>query len=75
MKTLSNGQGLAGRLLNDPALYDRLNKLTTDLGAIQEGLDFPQTVYGVPRGTPARELMGRQSEWYGAHLEDRILPG
>jgi len=31
---LSNGNGLASRLLNDPTLYDRLNKLTTDLGAI-----------------------------------------
>ena len=36
MKTLSNGQGFAARLLNDPAMYDRLNKLTTDLGAMLE---------------------------------------
>ena len=34
MRTLSGGQGLAGRLLNDPQLYDKLNKLTTDLSAI-----------------------------------------
>jgi carbonic anhydrase/acetyltransferase-like protein (isoleucine patch superfamily) len=45
-----------------------------EIWAIQEGLDFPQTVYGVPRGTPARELMQRQSEWFGAHADDRILP-
>jgi len=36
MKLLSSGNGLAGRLLNDPTLYDKLNKLTTDLGAILE---------------------------------------
>jgi phospholipid/cholesterol/gamma-HCH transport system substrate-binding protein len=34
MHTLSSGQGLAGRLLNDPTLYDRLDKLTSDLAAI-----------------------------------------
>jgi carbonic anhydrase/acetyltransferase-like protein (isoleucine patch superfamily) len=45
-----------------------------EIWAIQEGLDFPGTVYGLPRGTPARELMQRQSEWFGAHAEDRILP-
>jgi phospholipid/cholesterol/gamma-HCH transport system substrate-binding protein len=31
---MSNGNGLAGRLLNDPELYDRVNKLTTDLGTL-----------------------------------------
>ena len=36
MKLLSGGQGIAGRLLNDPALYDRMLKVTTDLGAILE---------------------------------------
>jgi hypothetical protein len=36
MRALSSGQGIAGRLLNDPTLYDRLNKLTTDLNAMLE---------------------------------------
>jgi carbonic anhydrase/acetyltransferase-like protein (isoleucine patch superfamily) len=40
---------------------------------IQRELDFPGTVYGVPRGTPARELMERQTAWYGAHRDDEIL--
>jgi carbonic anhydrase/acetyltransferase-like protein (isoleucine patch superfamily) len=39
--------------------------------AIQRDLDFPGTVYGVPRGTPAAEMMARQSAWYGAHRDDR----
>jgi len=33
--------------------------LNGDLGP-QEPLDFPGTVYGVPRGTPMREIMRRQ---------------
>jgi gamma-carbonic anhydrase len=44
-----------------------------DIWAIQEGLDFPQTVYGVPRGTDATTLMRRQSAWFGAHRDDREL--
>ncbi len=35
------------------------------LWAVQEGLDFPGTMYGVPRGTSMRELMRRQSNAYG----------
>lgn len=31
------------------------------LWGVQEPLDFPGTVYGVPRGTPMREVMRRQS--------------
>ncbi len=31
----------------------------------QEPLDFPGTVYGVPRGTSMREIMRRQSEAFG----------
>lgn len=42
-----------------------------EIWEIQRGLDFPGTVYRVPRGTPARELMARQSAWYGAHADDR----
>lgn len=31
------------------------------LSAVQEPLDFPGTMYGVPRGTSMREIMRRQS--------------
>ena len=41
--------------------------------AIQESLDFPGTVYGVSRETPATERMSRQSAWFAAHLSDRII--
>jgi carbonic anhydrase/acetyltransferase-like protein (isoleucine patch superfamily) len=41
--------------------------------AVQEGLDFPGTVYGVARGTPAAELMARQTDWFAAHRADRVL--
>jgi len=37
-----------------------------ELWQAQEPLDFPGTVYGVPRGTPMREIMRRQSEAFGA---------
>jgi carbonic anhydrase/acetyltransferase-like protein (isoleucine patch superfamily) len=42
------------------------------LWAVQETLDFPGTVYGLPRDATARERMTRQSEWFGAHAEDRV---
>jgi carbonic anhydrase/acetyltransferase-like protein (isoleucine patch superfamily) len=35
--------------------------------------DFFRTVYGVPREAGARERMRRQSEWFGAHREDRVV--
>ena len=41
--------------------------------AVQEGLDFPGTVYGVSRDTPAAERMTRQTEWLAAHRDDRLL--
>jgi gamma-carbonic anhydrase len=41
--------------------------------SIQKPLDFPGTVYGVPRGTPPQELMARQSSWFAAHRDDRRL--
>jgi carbonic anhydrase/acetyltransferase-like protein (isoleucine patch superfamily) len=44
-----------------------------ELWQIQRELDFPGMVYGVPRGTPLREIMARQSAFYGAHLEDRPI--
>lgn len=39
----------------------------------QRDLDFPGTVYGVPRGTSMRTVMARQAEFYGTHREDRSL--
>jgi carbonic anhydrase/acetyltransferase-like protein (isoleucine patch superfamily) len=42
-----------------------------ELWAVQRELDFPGTVYGLPRGTPPQELMRRQSAFFGAHREDR----
>ena len=42
---------------------------------IQRELDFPGTVYGLPRDAPARERMQRQADWFGAHREDRVIPG
>ncbi|MEV6493794.1 gamma carbonic anhydrase family protein [Actinoplanes sp. NPDC051633] len=44
-----------------------------ELWEIQQTLDFPGTVYGVPRGTGMREIMARQAEFYGAHLTDRVV--
>jgi carbonic anhydrase/acetyltransferase-like protein (isoleucine patch superfamily) len=44
-----------------------------EIWAIQEGLDFPGTVYGVERGASARERMERQTAWLGAHADDRVL--
>jgi carbonic anhydrase/acetyltransferase-like protein (isoleucine patch superfamily) len=41
--------------------------------AIQEGLDFPGTVYGVTRDTPATERMSRQANWFASHFSDRLL--
>jgi carbonic anhydrase/acetyltransferase-like protein (isoleucine patch superfamily) len=44
-----------------------------EIWAIQRELDFPGTVYGVPRGTSMADLMRRQSEFYGAHDDDRLV--
>jgi gamma-carbonic anhydrase len=44
-----------------------------ELWAVQEPLDFPGTVYGLPRDASARERMTRQSAWFGAHRDDRIV--
>ncbi|HEX6468705.1 MAG TPA: gamma carbonic anhydrase family protein [Streptosporangiaceae bacterium] len=40
----------------------------------QQELDFPGTVYGVPRGTSMRTIMARQTDFYAAHRQDTILP-
>lgn len=45
-----------------------------DIWAIQRGLDFPGTVYGVSRETTMRKLMRGQSAFYGAHRDDAVLP-
>ncbi len=46
------------------------------VGAIQEGLDFPGTVFGLPRA-PNQELMPqvtrRYAERFGRHRDDRVL--
>jgi carbonic anhydrase/acetyltransferase-like protein (isoleucine patch superfamily) len=44
-----------------------------DVWAIQRGLDFPGTVFGVPRETSMREAMARYSELFGAHRDDRVI--
>jgi len=41
-----------------------------ELWEVQRELDFPGTVYGVPRGTGMRTVMARQVEFYGAHRDD-----
>jgi carbonic anhydrase/acetyltransferase-like protein (isoleucine patch superfamily) len=41
--------------------------------AVQEGLDFPGTVYGLPRSAGARERMERQAAWFAAHRDDRVV--
>jgi carbonic anhydrase/acetyltransferase-like protein (isoleucine patch superfamily) len=44
-----------------------------ELWETQSTLDFPGTVYGVPRGTTMREIMSRQAQFYSAHQDDRTL--
>ena len=44
-----------------------------EIWRIQKALDFPRTVYGLPRSASARERMEGQTEWFGAHRDDRIL--
>jgi carbonic anhydrase/acetyltransferase-like protein (isoleucine patch superfamily) len=44
-----------------------------ELWEVQRTLDFPGTVYGVARGTSMHDIMSRQSTFYGAHLEDRLV--
>lgn len=46
-----------------------------DIWALQRELDFPGTVYGVGREVPMRELMRRQSEFYGTHRDDEVVDG
>lgn len=46
-----------------------------EIWRVQKLLDFPATVYGLPRDAPTRERMERQTEWYGAHRDDQVLDG
>jgi carbonic anhydrase/acetyltransferase-like protein (isoleucine patch superfamily) len=44
-----------------------------EIWRIQKALDFPRTVYGLPREATARERMERQADWFGAHRDDEVL--
>lgn len=44
-----------------------------EIWAIQKELDFGGTVYGVGPEVPMRELMRRQSDYYGAHAGDQVI--
>jgi len=44
-----------------------------EIWAVQEGLDFPGTVYGLSRDASARERMSKQAAWFGSHRDDRVL--
>jgi len=44
-----------------------------EIWAIQRTLDFTGTVYGAKPGDGMREIMRSQSEFYGAHRDDREL--
>ena len=46
-----------------------------EIWAIQRELDFPGTVYGADRDVSMRELMRRQSDYYGAHRDDTPVDG
>ncbi|WP_258058707.1 gamma carbonic anhydrase family protein [Arthrobacter sp. B1805] len=44
-----------------------------EIWAIQRELDFGGTVYGVGRDVSLREIMRRQSEYYGVHAADTVI--
>src|SRR5512133_590611 len=44
-----------------------------EMWQLQVELDFPGAVYGVPRGTPLRTIMAKQTEFFGAHRDDQII--
>jgi gamma-carbonic anhydrase len=46
-----------------------------EIWEIQRRLDFPETVYGLPREARARERMERQAAWFADHSGDRVLDG
>ena len=48
-----------------------------DIWAIQEGLDFPGTVFGLARDTPdlQEQVARRYAELFGRHRDDRVIDG
>jgi carbonic anhydrase/acetyltransferase-like protein (isoleucine patch superfamily) len=44
-----------------------------EIWRIQQALDFPGTVYGLPRDASARERMEKQAAWFGAHRDDEVV--
>ena len=44
-----------------------------EIWRIQKALDFPGTVYGLPREASARERMEKQAVGFAAHRDDRVL--
>ena len=44
-----------------------------EIWAIQKGLDFGGTVYGVSNDVSMRDLMHGQSIYYGAHVDDVVI--
>ena len=44
-----------------------------DIWAIQRGLDFPGTVFGLPREASMSEAMERYSELFATHADDRVI--
>jgi carbonic anhydrase/acetyltransferase-like protein (isoleucine patch superfamily) len=44
-----------------------------EIWAIQRELDFGGTVYGVGKGAGMRDIMTRQSEFFAAHRDDRVI--
>ncbi|MDR6611506.1 gamma carbonic anhydrase family protein [Leifsonia sp. 1010] len=46
-----------------------------EIWAIQRELDFAGTVYGTGPDVSMRELMRRQSEFYGSHADDVVIDG
>ncbi|WP_084103769.1 gamma carbonic anhydrase family protein [Demequina sp. NBRC 110056] len=44
-----------------------------EIWRIQEGLDFPGTVYDATRTSSMEEIMARQSAFYGEHANDVVI--
>ena len=56
-------------------LLDSSHLTSMRLWRVQAELDFPGTVYGVPRNTPLQAIMAKQVEFYGAHRDDQVING
>lgn len=44
-----------------------------EIWAIQRGLDFGGTVYGLSKGSGMRDIMTQQAEFFRPHLDDRVI--